>query len=277
MKISPRWTKLRPDHQVYLLVHVILFVTGVLIAQLRSPIFIAVGTSIAATGLCGWVIFLWIRLNDDYRQDQQRLRKIGIVTAFPARSMLIQAEYKQRFESARKRIDLLGFGLSALRQDFGQQFAAWLNHATVRVLLLDPASPTPKWTYADQRDREEGNPEGTIQTDVAHFLQELLPVKVLHPDRFHVRLYSTMPGVNICRTDDEILWGPYFIGIQASRNTPTFLVTRPGRLFEALEDHYEQIWSDTRHSRDGYQSINNTISPVIASPQTPIKSEGSHT
>jgi hypothetical protein len=136
---------------------VLLFVSGLAIAQTGGPIRIAIGTSVSATGVCGWAIYFWIRVTDNSTQALARIRQIGIIDAFPARSVPIRPEYERRFNAARDQIDFLGFGLRALREDFGDSFSAWLNHTRIRVLLVDPEAPSSELTYADQRDREEGN------------------------------------------------------------------------------------------------------------------------
>jgi hypothetical protein len=203
---------LRPDQQIYLLVHVVLFTGGVIIAQVGgNALWVAVGTSVAATGITGWVIFLWIRATDRSTEDRERLARVGIVTAFPARSVPIRSEYERRFNASRGQIDYLGFGLRALREDFLDQFPRWLQHTKIRVLLVDPTAPHTTATYVSQRDLEEGNAHGSIESDVKAFLTAYLPIKQQFPDRFQVRLYSSIPALNICRIDDEIFWGPYFV------------------------------------------------------------------
>lgn len=253
---------LKPEHQVYLLVHVVLFVSGLLLAQLGGATWVAIGTSIAATGICGWVLFLWVQLSEQSARGHRRIERVGLVDAFPARSVPIRPEYERRFTTARQQIDFMGFGLRALREDFGDQLEDWLRRARVRVLLVDPEKPTSAWTYATQRDIEESNSHGSIRNDVVSFLQFMTEIKNRNPDRLHIRLYSCLPAINVCRIDDEIFWGPYIIGAQ-SRNTPTFLVSRSGLMFDVLSGHYERIWSDQRFSRDGFRCSNQRYRPVL--------------
>jgi hypothetical protein len=252
---------IRPDHQVYLLAHVLLFIGGLLIVQIGGPIWIAVGTSVSATGICGWAIFFWIRLSEEAAQGMNRIRQIGLIDAFPARSVPIRSEYESRFNAARRGIDFLGFGLRALREDFGSDFARWLEGIPIRILLVDPQAPHPGWHYVSQRDIEESNSPGSIEQDVQQFLQFLTPIKNLYPDRLQVRLYSCLPALNVCRIDDEIFWGPYVLGVQ-SRNTPTFLTGRFGVLHNLLEAHYESVFSD-QFSRDAYTHGLNGFVPVV--------------
>jgi hypothetical protein len=257
--------RFRPDHQIYLLIHIVLFIGGLAIAQIGGAILVAVGTSVSATGVCGWAIYFWIRFTDNSTQSLTRIRQLGIIDAFPARSVPIRPEYEKRFNAARERIDFLGFGLRALREDFGASFPAWVQHASIRVLLIDPDAPVSDFSYADQRDSEEGNSRGAIRNDVLQFLTFMQPFVNKHPDRLRIRLYSCLPALNVCRIDNEIFWGPYILG-QQSRNTPTFLVNRAGAMYVILSDHYEEMWNNQNYSRDAYISSPNgkQLEPVIA-------------
>jgi hypothetical protein len=253
---------LRPEHSVYLLVHVLLFMGGLLIALIGSPIWIAVGTSVSATGVCGWVVYFWIRVNETSQGQLDRIRKVGVSDAFPARSVPIRPVLQDRFNSAKKSIDFMGFGLRALREDFGPDFDRWLRSIKIRILLLDPDAPTPDKSYAAQRDLEEGNGVGSIRNDIHQFLIFLASLKQRHPDNLDVRLYSCIPALNVCRIDGEIFWGPYVLGIQ-SRNTPTFVASAAsGVMFDILRGHYDTAFSD-KHSRNGLVLCEGKYVPAI--------------
>ena len=260
----PMAVRISPDHRVYLLIHVLLFVSGLAIAQIGGPILIAIGASVSATGVCGWAIYFWIRFTDNSTQALTRIRQLGLIDAFPARSVPIRAEYEARFSIAREQIDFLGFGLRALREDFGPSFTSWLHHARVRILLIDPEAPVPGWSYVTQRDLEEGNSAGAIRNDVVQFLQYMCPLVNAQSQRLQIRLYSCLPALNICRIDNEIFWGPYILGEQ-SRNTPTFLVNRAGALYAVLANHYEEVWTNSSYSRSAYitSTKSGQLVPVI--------------
>jgi hypothetical protein len=256
-------TRVQPEQQVYLLIHILLFAAGLLIAQIGGALWAAIGTSVAATGICGWVIFFWIRSTERSSGGRLRIQQLGIIDAFPARSVPIRPEYEMRFNRARQQIDFLGFGLRALREDFGPQMARWLEAVPVRILLVDPERPLSSWTYADQRDREEANPLGSIGRDVRAFLQFAAPLKNRYRNRLDIRLYSCLPAINVCRIDDEIFWGPYVVGAQ-SRNTPTFLVARSGTMFDVLSNHFQLIWENDEYSRDAFDSGHeSSVVPVL--------------
>ncbi|WP_155352984.1 hypothetical protein [Acrocarpospora macrocephala] len=90
----------------------------------------------------------------------------------------------------------------------------------------------------------------------------MTPLKNKYPKRLEIRLYSCLPALHVCRIDNEIFWGPYIMGAQ-SRNTPTFLVSPAGVMFDILAEHYNQIWTDPRFSRIGFQKVNRQYIPIV--------------
>jgi hypothetical protein len=73
-------------------------------------------------------------------------------------------------------------------------------------------------------------------------------------DSFQIRLAITLPSINMFRIDDEIFWGPYLISSshygRTSRNLPTMIVRRPGYMYDRLLDHFDEIWTGERLSRE---------------------------
>jgi hypothetical protein len=238
---------------VYLLLHFVLVVVGVLITIHGGAFAISAGASLIATGITGWVLFAHLRLNENQQSLIDLLSLFGFVKAFDARGVRIKPEYEDRLNKARDRIDILGFGLRALREDYRDQFATWKRKAKVRILVIDPDFPSSGYSYASQRDKEENSSHGTIQTDVNAFLAEKRKLDdILSDHSFDLRFYTCLPSINIFRIDDELFWGPYLIG-EPSRNTPTFLVRRGGILFERFVDHFECVWNsqDLSHAPTG--------------------------
>jgi hypothetical protein len=237
-----------PSNVIYLLLHLVLVLVGVLIASYGGAFAISAGASLIATGITGWVLFAHLRLNESQRSLMNLLTLFGFVKAFDARGVRIKPEYEERLEKARDRIDILGFGLRALREDYRDQFAKWKSKANVRILIIDPDFPSSKNSYARQRDREEKSSDGTIQADVEAFLAEKQGLDDVRSEHsFDVRLYTCLPSINIFRIDDELFWGPYLIG-EPSRNAPTFLIRRGGVLFERFVTHFETVWNKSELS-----------------------------
>jgi hypothetical protein len=233
---------------VYLSVHAVLVLLGALISALGGTIGVAIGTSVVATGISGMIVFGWIMFSEEDADRRKVIDEFGFVTAFPHRSIQIKQEYASRISRAEHRIDIMGFGLNALREDFCEQFREWATRAEVRVLLVDPDSPHPSHAFTAIRDREERNNLGKTDDEIRRFVDETRPLWSDADVRFHLRLATTLPSVNMFRIDDESFWGPYLImsgkSGRASRNLPTMIVKRPGYMYERLVDHFEEIWSN---------------------------------
>lgn len=236
---------IRPTSAVYLLAHVVLLAVGLYFVRGGSGLLAqGIGSSLVAAAIAGWVLFLHVLVDQQTRESVDIvIHRLGLVTGFTHRGAAIREEYRERVGAARKSIDIMGYGLSTLREDFRNEFAAWRERAHVRILLLDPTYPQANVTYAEQRDREEDEPLGSIAAEVSHFVNE---IRELLNERFEVRLYTCLPSVNVFRVDDEMFWGPYLMNT-ASRNTPTFVVRASGELFPVFQQHFEDIWQN--HSR----------------------------
>ena len=236
-----------PASIIYYLVHALVLTVGVILTELGGQVWPAIGTSLIATGAAGWVIYLYVAQTEGIRERLQVLNNLGIISAFDRRAAQIRSQYADRLRVAKKSIDIIGFGLSDFRRDYMAELPALAARTTVRILLIDPNSPTPATSFCDQRDREEGQTEGTIASQVNEFLQALARLPNRPPtDRLQVRLYQSLPLVNLFRIDDEILWGPFFVG-RASGNTTTQVVRRGGVMYDQLMEHFEEVW--TKFSR----------------------------
>lgn len=184
-----------PTQWIYLLLHAFLFASGIALYQIHGAWAFSIATALMATGVTGWVLFLWIRQNEDTARNLRAMRDLGMTTVFATRSVAIRSEYEPRFGGARDQIAILGFGLRALREDFGGQFANWARHTRVRILLLDPEAPNGSESFADLRDLEERNPIGSIRTDVKSFLDATEQLRADFPDNFQIRLYRCIPSI----------------------------------------------------------------------------------
>jgi len=239
---------------IYFSLQMILVLLGALLAVTLGSVGVAVGTSVIATGVSGMVVFGWV-IFGDIEQDKRRAADVfGFVTAFPNRSVQIKSEYDIRLSRASKRIDIMGFGLNSLREDYAGSFRAWANRAEVRILLVDPESPGGQFTYADLRDNEEGNSRGRTSEEILRFIDDTRELWDNPQVAFSLRLAKTIPSVNMFRIDEESFWGPYLISPptkhgRASRNLPTLIVRSPGYMFDRLVDHFEEIWDNDQLSR----------------------------
>ena len=235
---------LSPASIIYVLSHLLLVAIGVILTTSTKliPMSTEIGTSITAAGVAGIVIFVYVRFADERSRAVGILRDFGFKGAFAGRSARIRDEYDSRLDRARKQIDVMGFGLNALREDYQDQFGQLSRRARVRVLLIDPDSP-----YADQRDIEERQSRGQIRSEVRDFIRSTAEL-CLANDRFQIRLYRCLPSTNVFRIDDELFWGPYLMN-ENSRNSPTFLVESGKVLFDSLAQHFDRIWQSDEMSR----------------------------
>lgn len=233
---------MRAPSFVLVLINVGVILIGTLVTFVFSdqPIGLAVGTSVLATGVCGIAMYFYSKYIDRFENWRRRLEAAGIADAYEARGTTIKEVYDGMLNARPKCVDILGMGLRSFREDYPKIFADWASAGTrVRILLLDPDHPTKQYSYAQQRDREEGG-SSDIRDDVRAFLKAVEPHR---SEKFQVRLSTSIPTTNIFRVDDAMLWGPYLIAA-ASRNSPTFKVTSNGFMFRQLAAHFETAWTD---------------------------------
>lgn len=238
---------------IYISLQMILVLLGSLLASTLGSIGVAVGTSVIATGVSGMVVFGWVIFGDAEEAKRRAADSFGFVTAFPYRSVQIKAEYDVRLSRVAKHIDIMGFGLNSLREDYSGSFKSWASKAEVRILLVDPDSPGTRANYADLRDTEEGNTPGRTSEEISRFIEDTRELWEDPAISFSLRLAKTIPSVNMFRIDREAFWGPYLISPsmhgRASRNLPTLIVRSPGYMFDRLVDHFEEIWNNDQLSR----------------------------
>jgi hypothetical protein len=234
------------SHTVMVLSGVVFLASASLHHMLGQGVTEAIGGALIATGIVGVTLFLYVLTTETLKSRMEAFTKAGLLKIFSGRSVLIREEYHARLSQARY-IDLVGFGLSAFREDYINDFVGWSHRADVRILLMDPDFPTPEHSMADQRDREENNSVGQIRSDVQAFESAVSNLTGLNRRRFKVHRVRAIPAINIFRIDDDVFWGPYLMN-QQSRNTPTLLATRGGFLFDMLQKHFDALWAQSSPS-----------------------------
>jgi hypothetical protein len=242
-----------PVGLLYIVCHIALVLLGALFLAaapiqnlLGQGISGGIGGSLIAAGIAGVTLFLYVFTTEGLKTRIEAFSKAGLLKIFAGRSVLIREEYDVRLAKARH-IDLVGFGLSAFREDYINEFVGWSHRADVRILLIDPDFPSPEHSLADQRDREENNSAGQIRRDVQAFERAVSNVAGLNRERFMICRMRCIPAINLFRIDDDVFWGPYLMQ-QQSRNTPTLLATRGGFLFDVLQKHFEALWAQSSPS-----------------------------
>ena len=246
-----------PSSRTYILCHLLLLTVGFAICltpwatpdTIVGSVVLAVGGSLIAAGIAGNALYLHVTWSQKEEGRLEEIRRAGIERVFEKRSVAMRSEYDSRLERASDSIDILGFGLQHLREDHLEHFPNWADRAHVRILVIDPESPSSCSPYADQRDREEGSDLGQIAQDVRTLVSSCRDLLANSSGRFEIRLYTCLPSVNVFRIDDEVFWGPYFVG-GVSRNMPTFLLDGRGFVSEAIMAHFDRIWTDADLSRE---------------------------
>lgn len=205
------------------------------------------------TDVGGWLKLSSVEMHN-FDQYMSVIKSLGLVAAFDKRSIAIGSEYDNRLLKARKTIDVMGFSLTALLDDKGDEFEKWAKHASVRILLIDPNFPQRR-PFANIRDYEERNTVGTIKRGVERFVEATRPLWTSPDINFEVRLSTVLPSINMFRIDDELFWGPYLLDSTSkttplhSRNLPTMIVNSDGLMFPRLVEHFEAIWNDPSKSK----------------------------
>lgn len=173
------------------------------------------------------------------------LKLAGLVDIFPSRSVSIEKEYSKRLDKMSKNLDIIGFGLSHFRRDYGSKFLELAGKGKVRILLINPEFHMSKRkSISDIRDIEENQNSGSIRLQVSDFIKDYMKLKKkLDSDDFEVRIYNCLPTVNIFRIDDEMFIGPYLMN-RDSRKTATLLVNSTGELFKQHINHFEEVWNN---------------------------------
>jgi hypothetical protein len=237
---------------IYFALQLVLILSGALITATLGSLGTAIGTSMIATGAGGIIVFAWVVFDEVERERRAVVESFGFVTSFPYRSIQIKDEYRDRTRKASRNIDVMGYGLNSLREDFLDDFEEWAARLKVRVLLVDTESPKGSVKYVDIRDMEEENSPGRTRAEVLRFIDDTYHLWS-QGGNFQLRLARTLPSINMFRIDDESFWGPYLISSKrygrASRNLPTMIVRRPGYMYERLVDHFDEIWSSDQLSR----------------------------
>ena len=232
--------------------HLFILVIGIFLTVTAGQlgyreILLGIGGSLIASGIAGEILFLYIFLSQESKEKLDLLSVAGLRRVFATRSVSIRDEYHSRLRGA-KEVDILGFGLSSFRQDYGDEFGKLSSHTHFRILLLDPDFPSTEFSIASIRDREEGNNEGDIKRDVEAFENAVRRTTNLNRANFQVRRLRALPSINIFRVDNDLFWGPYLMAYQ-SRNTPTLLVRKGGFLYDELKAHFDRLWTDRQLTR----------------------------
>lgn len=181
---------------------------------------------------------------------------------FGGRSDVYFRIYDQAIERTDKQMDIFSLKLGRFRDKWSERLMQIAQTAKIRIALLDPSFPFPDEGYsvASLREKEEKATRGVVRRDV-HSWRTVLDdyhsrissgkLTISPGAGIEVRLYNTLPTVNLFRVDGQFFVGPYLLDVEDA-HTPTFLVQEStgkgslgGDLFAAYARHFEAAWTAT--------------------------------
>jgi len=117
------------------LLQAVLFLGGIPLVRSSYVVYQSIGSSLMAAGAAGWVMLVYVALTQRISNRLALLEDSGILRVFPARSVAIRPEYQERALKAKDGIDVIGFGLKALREDFRVDgFRQWASRAPIGLI-----------------------------------------------------------------------------------------------------------------------------------------------
>lgn len=247
---------MRTRRYSYMVTHGLLVSAGLILtllvakpSSLWTTLFVAVGTSLAATGVAGWTMWLYVRAQEKSVASAKSIDKAGIEYVYSKRAAQIHNEYDLRLRRA-KHVDIMGFGLRQFNLDYMKKLGDIKKHATIRILIINPDSP-----HALARDIEEKQSEGTIKREAEEFITQFSELYPHNTGKLQLRIYDCLPMVNIFRVGRDLFWGPYLLD-RNSGNTFTIRASRHGVIYSQLKAHFEGTWNAAR-------------TPVLLTPSSP--------
>ena len=191
-----------------------------------------VGVSLLLSGLLG--IFMNVFFN---RRDAKLeiYEKWKIINIYPSRSIanLTIDAYQ---EKAKKRIDIIAFGLSSWRQAKEQLIDDMLNRGVqIRIITIDPNCDILK-----MRDRAEGKAEGATKESILQ-LREFFK-QTNKREKVVIKYHQQLPLDFYFRVDDHVFVGPYIYG-KESQQMITYEYEKGGEGFDYYSDYFEKLWT----------------------------------
>ena len=209
-----------------------------------------VGVSLLLSGLLGiFMNVLFYRKNSQYEVFVDW--KIKSIYSSRAIANLTIDTYQ---EHAKKRVDIIAFGLSSWRQANEQIIDAMLNrNVRIRIITMDP-----NCEILPIRDRMEGKPEGYTKESILQ-LQEFFG-KTSKRKNVKIKYHKELPLDFYFRVDDHIFVGPYIFG-KDSQQMITYEFEKGGKGFEYYSDYFESLWNGRTIPKLEFVNIDQTNKP----------------
>ena len=234
---------MRASRYSYLITYAVIICVGIIVTlvfvkpvDFWKTLAIAVGSSLVATGIVGWTLWMYVRQQEKSAASARAIDRAGIQYVYPKRAAQIRKEYDRRLRHA-KHVDIVGFGLHSFNLDYMRKLGELSKHATIRILIVNPESP-----HARARDLEEKQSPDTIKREAEEFITQFAELYHGNSLKLQLRAYDTLPMVNIFRIDRDLFWGPYLLDRNSS-NTFTVRARRHGSVYSQLLAHFESVWA----------------------------------
>jgi hypothetical protein len=235
--------------RIVALVNVIVILVGTILAVVKVQEIGEVGVSLIASGIVALFYFLYPK--GDAEQMLHEITKNGLAKTYVGRSL--PDEYSSLIERAKKKIDILGFGLNSFREDNGELIPKkCLEGVEVRFLVIDPESEVFKMKSQEEDENRvfwQKEPHKKLVqyvTETNNLIESSGKGK-----KIQMKYYRATPSTMIFRIDDTMFVGPYLYK-RCNRNVCTFRLEK-GELFNQFEEHFEKVWADPKVSRDPFK------------------------
>lgn len=194
--------------------------------------FNGIGVSLLLSGILGiFMNVLFYRKTTQYEiYEDWNLKNI-----YPSRAIanLTIDAYQER---ARKRVDIIAFGLTSWRQAKENLIDSMLNNGVhIRIITMDPYCET-----LPIRDRMEGKTEGATKESILQ-LREFFQ-KTNKRKKVEIKYHRQLPLDFYFRVDDHIFVGPYLFG-KESQQMITYEFERGGEGFNYYSEYFENLWN----------------------------------
>lgn len=194
--------------------------------------FNGVGISLLLSGLLGIFMNAFFYKRDAKLEIYEKWKIVNIYQSRAIANLTIDA-YQGK---AKKRIDIIAFGLSSWRQAKEQLIDTMLNRGIqIRIITMDP-----NCSLLNLRDRAEGKAEGATKESIlqlrAFFKQTNRRKKV------EIKYHQQLPLDFYFRVDDHIFVGPYIYG-KESQQMITYEFEKGGEGFEYYSDYFDKLWT----------------------------------
>jgi hypothetical protein len=225
---------------IYIWLNVLLLIAGLVLSIFTDGWPQAVGTSLLASALVGFLFFYQIRIDSQFDLAREMFGKYGLVRLHPERGD--KELYREHMARCQRSFDIIGHSLSRLYDDLAKELLPAMDSRGVqmRILLLDPESP-----FVLYREREDDSPD---RADLAAEIRKSLTCyRQLGLENLSIKYYDCTPTLTYQKIDAMVFGGPYFVGVPSTRQ-PALVIRADHPLAYAYQQHFETVWN--KHSRN---------------------------